>query len=88
MNPRSEPVGLSLIAPRQGSRPFSEEDWPQTNNAHNRRLSPELSGILVNLHTERWRLWGLAPHNPDPEHDGTEQGSLPVANPGVSSWNI
>ena len=33
---------------------------------------------------------GLAPspHKPDPGHDGTERGCLPVATPGRSSWTI
>jgi hypothetical protein len=79
---RSEQVRLSSRTPRQGSGPFSEEDWPQTNNAHNRRLSPELSGILVNLHTERWRLWGLAPspHNPNPGTMELSRGASPSPN--------
>jgi len=29
---------------------------------------------------------GDTPHKPDPGHDGTEQGSLPVATPEMPSW--
>ncbi|SAI88476.1 hypothetical protein MBBA_1623 [Methanoculleus bourgensis] len=32
----------------------------------------------------QWTVVGIALGG----HDGTEQGSLPVANPGISSWKL
>jgi|GEM_PF-3552026 hypothetical protein len=98
---RSEPVGLSPIAPDKDQDRFPRRwtiDRRAANSALKRRSSPELGGILTSLHTERSRVWGLPlPAQAGPGHNRTEramsrrlieQGSLPVANPGRSPWKI
>ncbi len=92
MNFWCEPLRLSPVAP-DNAQDRSPGRWALTAD---RPIVPETDVRLLNW-TVSSRVsilsvgaYGLAPspHNPDPEHDGTEQGSLPVANSGMPSWEI